>query len=636
MATAWPLARVLETGRADVVTDLEARVGALAALDAAARPHSAIVHPIAQAGQDRPTGVLVMGLSPDRALDDDYRGFIELVAQQIARSVADARTIEEERQRAEERAELLAQARTARAEAEEARAAVEVERERLHTIFQQAPALIALLSGPTHVFTFANPIYERVSGRSSAALVGRPLREALPEVSDQGFIALLDEVYRTGAPFIGTEMPVRLDRHGDGHLDDTFISFVYQASRDGGGTIDGILVLGVEVTDQVRARQRVEEMAGELRGHLALMEAMTASLGDGVYALDRDGRLTFMNPAAEGLLGWTAADLRGRAMHDAIHAQHAGDRATAADTCPLLAVMRTGAPAHVADDVFTCKDGTLLPVSYTSAPMVLEGHVVGSVVAFHDISADKALEQAREEFLSSAAHDLKGPLTSITGHAQLAQSRLDRLGLAATATVAEQLRRIEVATTRMVGQIDALVDGTRARLGGDLALDRHPNDLVALVRGVVAREEGLTAHQIVVEAAVPVLEGSVDAPRLTRVVANLVGNALKYSPDGGTVTVAIRRDEGASGTDAVMSVRDVGVGIPAADLPHIFMRFHRGANVVGRFLGTGIGLASARQIVEAHGGSVTVESEEGAGATFTVHLPLRVPTADAAGVPDAP
>ena len=129
-------------------------------------------------------------------------------------------------------------------------------------------------------------------------------------------------------------------------------------------------------------------------------------------------------------------------------------------------------------------------------------------------------------------------------------------------------------------------------------------------------------HSIRAETSTERLIGAWDAARLERVVQNLLGNAIKYSPEGGEVVVTIARQEDAAGARAVLAVRDQGVGIPPTDRPHVFDRFHRAENVVGRIAGTGIGLASARQIVEQHGGTISVQSALGRGSTFTVRLPL--------------
>jgi len=290
------------------------------------------------------------------------------------------------------------------------------------------------------------------------------------------------------------------------------------------------------------------------------------------------------------------------------------------DELPLQRAMWRG--EMVRDEQFLTRaaaTGRDITVLANAAPLCgHDGTIVGAVGVFQDITALKDLERAREEFLSSASHDLKAPLTSIRGQAQLAQRRLSRIDVPETAAVARQLSLIDAGTGQMLALINELVDVTRTDLGGGLDLDRRMVDLVALARGVVAQQTDLTTHRIVVDTALPALETAVDVARIERVVTNLVSNAVKYSPDGGDITVMVAREDDM----AVIVVSDHGLGIPADDAPRVFERFHRAANVAGRIAGTGIGLASVRQIVERHGGRIAVESAEGVGSTFTVRLPL--------------
>ena len=175
----------------------------------------------------------------------------------------------------------------------------------------------------------------------------------------------------------------------------------------------------------------------------------------------------------------------------------------------------------------------------------------------------------------------------------------------------------------MVTLIGELVDVTRLRAGQPLELQRRPTDLVALVGQVAAEYQRTTdRHELRTDVHLPTLVGIWDPERLERVLANLVANAIKYSPAGGPITLRVTREEVAGW--ASLAVMDDGIGIPAADLPHVFERFRRGANV-GQVTGTGIGLAGARQIVELHGGTIAVTSQEGRGSTFTVRLPLAGP-----------
>lgn len=238
----------------------------------------------------------------------------------------------------------------------------------------------------------------------------------------------------------------------------------------------------------------------------------------------------------------------------------------------------------------------------------------------------------RDEFLSSVSHDLKNPIAAIKGRAQMLRRRAAMLPGEQGERLVQGLEHIDATGTRMTRIINDLVDVARLRMGQPLELDSTPVDLLQLVRQAIREQQsGNGSGRIEVCSPLETLEGNWDASRLERVLINLLSNAVKYSPEGGEIIVDVRREERESGLVAVVVVRDQGIGIPAADLPHVFERFHRGSNVVGKIEGTGIGLAGAKQIVEQHGGTVSVESQEGAGAAFTVVLPLTPPAVDAAG-----
>jgi signal transduction histidine kinase len=189
------------------------------------------------------------------------------------------------------------------------------------------------------------------------------------------------------------------------------------------------------------------------------------------------------------------------------------------------------------------------------------------------------------------------------------------------------LEKISVVTLRMTALINELLDVARLRMGRRLVLERHPTDLVDLARRMAA-EAALTTrrHRVEVDSDLESLVGQWDAFRIERVLGNLLTNAIKYSPEGGDVRIEVRAEQRDGAPWAAVTVRDRGIGIPAADLPSIFERFHRGRNVLGRIRGAGIGLFGARQIVALHGGDIGVESREGEGSAFTVALPLVGPS----------
>jgi signal transduction histidine kinase len=241
-------------------------------------------------------------------------------------------------------------------------------------------------------------------------------------------------------------------------------------------------------------------------------------------------------------------------------------------------------------------------------------------------SACEAID-LRDTFLATISHDLKNPLATIGAQAQL----LRRLAASAedSAQDRERLRagiaRIESTVERMTRMIDGLLDVTRLELGGRFELQRTSVDLVEVTRRVVAEhQERAPRHRIQV-AGEATLTGNWDLARIERALDNLVGNAVKYSPDGGIITVLCVRERDELDEWAILSVRDHGVGIPASDLGSVFERFHRAGNV-GQISGTGIGLAMIHDVIGLHGGTIDVESTEGVGSTFTVRLPVGLPS----------
>lgn len=234
--------------------------------------------------------------------------------------------------------------------------------------------------------------------------------------------------------------------------------------------------------------------------------------------------------------------------------------------------------------------------------------------------AQEAL-RVRDEFLASASHDLKTPLTAIRGMTQILQRRTERISGGDAASTREALDTIDTAVTRMSGLVGELLDLTRLETGRPLELNREVCDLAALVQSVAAEHQRLThLHTIRVQMEPGSVYGLFDLARLERAISNLLSNAVRYSPDGGEIVVSLMHEQNAHA--AVLRVQDRGIGILRDDLPRIFDRFYRGSNVPGKIVGTGIGLSGVRQIVEQHGGSVHAESVEGQGSTFTIVLPL--------------
>lgn len=228
----------------------------------------------------------------------------------------------------------------------------------------------------------------------------------------------------------------------------------------------------------------------------------------------------------------------------------------------------------------------------------------------------------RDDVLGTVSHDLTNSAAKIQLRAQLLVRCLAAAGPRDESALSEGLAQIRATSRRMGRQLSAIVDVTRLQAGQRLVLHLHRCDLIALCREEITEAQALTEHhRIALVAARPTLYGKWDEARLSRVVGNLISNAIKYSPEGGDIVVQVSLVAGAAGAAwAKIEAQDGGIGIPAPDLPHVFERFHRASNV-RQIHGTGLGLFASRQMVEQHGGTITATSAPGQGTRITVLLP---------------
>lgn len=367
-----------------------------------------------------------------------------------------------------------------------------------------------------------------------------------------------------------------------------------------------------------------------------------------VVLVDREGQ-TFMHPDPARVR--ELAPVRGRPDVDAALAGQAGKLILDLDGTQMLVayapVPTYGWAVLVVEPVVTAFQPVRAAFAHGVALLIFAGATVaaigwyfgGRLSHFYDLLVEatarashlhrEALQAVamRDEFLASASHDLRNPVTSIKTAAEVLLMEIDRNGAVEQGRLKSSLVGIDATATRMAELISGFLDMARLQVGRPLDLRRRPTDIVALTQEVAAEvRRNSNRHRILVEGE-PGLVGHWDDARLRRVVSNLLDNAVTYSPDGGDVRVTLARAD-QSEPEAVLTVRDAGLGVPAADLPDIFDRFHRGRNVADRIPGVGMGLAGARQIVEQHGGTIAVESEEGLGTTVTVRLPINPPRDD--------
>lgn len=640
----------------------------------------------------------------------------------------------------------------------------EAERRRLHQLFMDAPAMIALVKGPSHIFELANPLYLKVTGKTPA-IIGNTVTEVFPELRHQGIIELLDSIYKTGEPYMGNEVLIKLDTHNNGTLEDVYFNFVYTPSHDSLGNVNGIMVHAVDVTFQVQARQKIEEREHQYRsifdathdailiynsdgelieanpaslkmyGHThteilrlkgtnlihpddianfhkiirsattkntyrstakhlrkdgttlivemsatvitykgephvmtmvrditdqrqsqeelnytnLLLQTVTDNASLGLFMMDDQQHCTFMNIAAEKIIGYSFAEVQkmNKPLHDIIHHTHPdGSHYPMAD-CPIDRALPQK-NRQVGEDIFVRPDGTFYPVRFTASPIIKAKKPVGTIIEIEDLtellkSQDAytkvskrseeleaiaavlreqreqllALSQSKDEFISLASHQLRTPATAvkqyvamaIDGYAGDISPQLRRILESAYASNERQLTIVN--DLLKVAQIDA----------GKVALKKEEFNGIDLIAAILQDDASKFAERdqnvSYVHPQEPI-KLIADKNRLRMVIENIIDNASKYTPSGKSIKVAIRQSK----SSVRISIKDDGVGMTAADVDKIFQKFVRIENPLSTKVGgTGLGLYWAERIIALHGGKIIVKSELGKGSTFTICLP---------------
>jgi two-component system, OmpR family, sensor histidine kinase VicK len=370
-----------------------------------------------------------------------------------------------------------------------------------------------------------------------------------------------------------------------------------------------ILNHGVDVTEQHEAEEAL---------HLATRqrELILQSVGDGIYGIDLDGRLTFINEAGARALGYQPEQLTGRDIHDVIHHSHADGTPYSKITSPILQGMRRQETVRMGDEVFWRADGTSIPVEYTASPLIEDGRISGMVVAFQDISERLRLARMKDEFISTVSHELRTPLTSLRASLGLISSgALDK-------RPEKQKQMVDMAITncdRLVRLVNDILDFDKVEKGR-LPLRRVPVEAVDLLRraaDVAYASAGEAGIAFKIEAVPAVVIA--DEDRVLQVLNELVLNAIKFSPRNTQIKLSAQPK---GENEVCIAVEDQGQGIAREKLEHIFDRFQQGDASDTRALGgTGLGLALCRSIIDQHDGKIWAESTPGRGSKFFFTLP---------------
>ncbi len=516
----------------------------------------------------------------------------------------------------------------------EATQALQASEARAHSIIETAPQAM-LIVDEQGLVERANQRAQLLFAPDGQPIVGLPAAQLLPEWA---------------------QLQPTATGHATGPADPA-TTRIAAAVRTDGSTFPAELGLGLlqaaatrtlivtvqDISLQVEAQRVLTEHQGELERLVnertaaaqqaeAQMRLILESTADGLYGVNAQGQITFVNVMASTLLGYAADAMTHRPARELLLPLRPDGTPTPFDDSPLAHTLRTGEPQRVEHALFRRRDGSTMPVLYAVRAMWRRGEIVGAVVSFSDISERLAAEAAREaalseaerlarvrtEFLTNMSHEIRTPLNAVLGLAEVA-ARGDR-----DRPPEETFRMILDSGQVLLGVVNDILDFSKIE-AGKLRTESQPFDLGPVIDRAVA----LVAPRIFAKGLRFSIDEAPDLPwrlrgdalRLTQVLGNLLSNAQKFTEHGG-VELRVWCDL----HDLWFTVTDSGIGIEPGQLKRLFTPFEQAdSSTTRRFGGSGLGLVISRYLMELMGGSIAVRSQPGVGSTFTVRLPMNEP-----------
>lgn len=479
--------------------------------------------------------------------------------------------------------------------------------QRLQSVLDNTTALI-YLRDTQGCYILVNRQYEKTFNVTEGQIIGGNVYDLFPRETAAILRAEDVKVIEAGVPLVFEEV---IPQEDEPHI---YLSMKFPL-RDGGGKIYGVGGITTDITERKRVEVERAQLLAEVERRAAELDATIASIADGIIIYGPKGEILQMNPVAERFFGFTPAE-RKRSLQERMalmHAETPEGKPFPVQEHPVYRAMRGEVVRGVV--IVAHREGEEVWLSVSGAPICTpDGRLLGAVSITTDITALHELQESREDLIRTVSHDLRNPLTIITARSQLLMRMLEKAGL-----VGAEYKNAETIVTsarRMNAMIQDLVDMARLE-AGELRLQKKSIDLRPFIEEFLDRNKGaLDVKRVRIEMPSDIPAILADSDRLDRIFTNLLSNALKYSePEMEVLIRGERKDQGIR-----VSVTDRGIGIAAADLSHIFERYYR-VKVARKAGGVGLGLFITKTLVEAHGGSVGVESELGKGSTFYFTLP---------------
>lgn len=483
-------------------------------------------------------------------------------------------------------------------ELERAKQAVEESEMTLYNLVRQAPVGICIIRSEDLMIEVVNDSYLELVGKKRRELENHTIWDAVPEAADL-YAPIMNRVIDTGVAFVAKEAEVLLIRSNKPEM--LFIDFVYEPVRHFDGSINAIMVIAIDVTDQVVARRSIEDI--EERGRLAIEAAEI-----GTFDLNILTQITVTSDRFNAIFGFDKPVSR-KKLIDTIHPEdriiHSRAHEDADKTGKLFYEVRIIYPDEsvhwVRTQAKTYYDSDNTPI-----------RMLGTVL---DITEFKRLQQQKDDFISVASHELKTPMTALKASIQILDKLIKTNGN--TEKISTFIEKANISLTKMQHLIESLLNVSKIT-AGQLALNKTHFNVGDMITEGCDHIRMAGDHELVVTGDTD-MGVFADRSKIEQVIVNLVNNAVKYAPHSRRIIINTTRRT----KTAKISVQDFGEGIAYDKIPHLFERYYRVDSTGVQYSGLGLGLYISAEIVERHGGKIGVNSEAGKGSTFWFTLPIE-------------
>jgi two-component system sensor histidine kinase/response regulator len=507
----------------------------------------------------------------------------------------------------------------------------EASERRLRSILDNTSAGV-VLKARDGAYLVSNQAWLQVLQRPESQVLGRRDEDVLPFDAASRRQALERRALESGQPVeITEEWTVNgAARH--------FLTVVFPI-RGEANEVSGLGIISTDITTQVESERRLqqfstdlERMVQERTAELAMSEErgrlILGAVTDGIFGLDPEGRITFVNPAALAMLGFTAETTIGRNSHDLFHHSRADGTPYPREACPMRRAYKEGRAAFVDDEVLWTADRRPIPAEYGATPILKDGQVIGAVVSFRDITqrkaAEEALRQAKElaeeasrakaDFLANMSHEIRTPMNAIIGMAHLAlKTPLDP-------KQRDYVTKIQRAGQHLLGVINDILDFSKVESGrmSVEAVDFELEKVMASVTDFIAEKATAKGLELIVDADPAVPNDLVGDPlRLGQILINFASNAVKFTEKGSVIVRVRQAHEDDRGLLLRFEVQDTCIGLTPEQIGKLFKSFSQAdTSTTRKYGGTGLGLAISKKLAELMGGEVGVTSDPGKGSTF--------------------